>query len=71
MTAPSSCCRRIICCGETACDASEMPEITPVSWLGKKPLGIWIAIHTVSARVQKNTPSVIAWWRSATSSVRR
>jgi hypothetical protein len=71
ITAPSSCCRRIISCGDTAWAASEMPEITPVSWLGKKPLGICMAIVMVSAKVAKNTHSMIPWWRSAMSSVRR
>ena len=31
-----------------------------MSWIGKKPLGIWTAMTTVSAMVAKNTPSVIA-----------
>ena len=43
----------------------------PVSWIGKKPFGIWIAMTTVSAMVAKNTAMVTRWWRSATSSVRR
>ena len=42
---PISRCSRIISSGETSCAPSEMPEITPVSWIGKKPLGIVIAMH--------------------------
>ena len=32
----------------------------PVSWIGKKPFGIWITITTDSAMVAKKTPSVMA-----------
>ena len=32
----------------------------PMSWIGKKPFGIWIIITTDSAMVAKKTPSVIA-----------
>ena len=71
MIAPSSCCSRIISWGETSCEASETPEMSPVSWIGKKPLGLSMYITTVSAMVAKNTASVSRWWRSATSSVRR
>ena len=69
--APSACCRRIISCGETSCAASDRPMIRPVSWIGKKPLGISTNITKVSAMVAMNTASVIRWWRSTTSSVRR
>ena len=71
MTSPSSRISRIISSGDVSCAASAKPEIMPVSWIGKKPFGIWIAMTTVSAMVAKNTPSVIAWWRSTMSSVRR
>ena len=71
MTSPILCIRRIISFGEVSWAASANPMIIPVSWIGKKPLGISIAMTRVSAMVAKNTPSVIAWWRSTMSSVRR
>jgi hypothetical protein len=60
MISPSSCCSRIISWGETSWDASETPEIRPVSWIGKKPLGICIAMTMVTAMVARNTPSMTA-----------
>ena len=60
ITSPIFCSSRIISSGEVSCAASAKAEIMPVSWIGKKPLGIWIAMTTVSAMVAKNTPSVIA-----------
>ena len=39
-TSPNSRMMRIICSGAVSCAASAKPEITPVSWIGKKPLGI-------------------------------
>ena len=33
--------QRIISHGDTSCEASDTPEIRPVSWIGKKPFGIW------------------------------
>ena len=39
MMAPSSCCSRIISCGETSWEAWDTPKISPVSWIGKNPLG--------------------------------
>ena len=59
-TVPKSRCRRIISSGETSCAASASPPIIPVSWIGKKPLGISMARTMVSAKVVKNTASVIA-----------
>ena len=40
ITSASACCRSAIDSNDTVCGASEMPRITPVSWTGKKPLGI-------------------------------
>ena len=71
MTSPTVCISRIICSGEVSWAASAKPWIIPVSWIGKKPFGITIAMTTVSAMVAKNTPSVIGWWRSTMSRVRR
>ena len=36
-----SCCRRAIFSNEIACEACVTPWMTPVSWIGKNPLGIW------------------------------
>ena len=57
---PSSCISRIISSGEVSWAASAKAWIIPVSWIGKKPFGIWMAMTTVSAMVAKNTPIVIA-----------
>ena len=62
---------RIICSGAVSCAASAKPEIRPVSWIGKKPLGIVTVMTAVSAMVAKKTHRVIDWWRSTMSSVRR
>ena len=50
----------IICSGAVSCAASANAEIMPVSWIGKKPFGIWTNITPVRTMVAKNTPSVIA-----------
>ena len=71
MTSPTVCISRIICSGEVSCAASANPWIRPVSWIGKKPFGIKIAMITVSAMVAKKTHSVIGWLRSTMSRVRR
>jgi hypothetical protein len=42
-----------------------------MSWIGKKPLGMYTIITPVTPMVMKNTASVIAWWRSTMSRVRR
>ncbi len=39
-TRASACCRSAMAGNEMACEASEMPRITPVSWTGKNPFGI-------------------------------
>ena len=48
-----------------------MPVIRPISWIGKKPLGMYTIITPVMPMVMKNTASVIGWWRSTRSRVRR
>jgi hypothetical protein len=70
-TSPNSRMMRIICSGAVSCAASAKPEIRPVSWIGKKPLGIVTVITAVNAMVAKKTHRVMNWWRSTTSSVRR
>ncbi len=45
------CISRIISFGEVSCAASAKPWIIPVSWIGKKPFGISMAMTTVSAMV--------------------
>ena len=41
-TSAARCWRRAISANETSWPASVMPSITPVSWVGKKPFGIWM-----------------------------
>ena len=41
MTSPTTCISRIISSGEVSCAASAKPWISPVSWIGKKPFGIY------------------------------
>ena len=43
---------------EIDCGASEMPRITPVSWIGKKPLGTTMYSNTVATSVAIATSSV-------------
>ena len=71
ITSPIFCMSRIISSGAVSCAASRKADIMPVSWIGKNPFGIWIASTRVNAMVAKKTASVIAWWRSTMSSVRR
>ena len=42
MTAASACWRSAIAANEIDCGASVMPWMRPVSWTGKKPLGMTI-----------------------------
>ncbi len=39
ITSASACCRSAMAEKDTDWGASEMPRMTPVSWIGKKPLG--------------------------------
>ena len=66
----SACWCADIAASEVSSAATEMPWITPVSWTGKKPLGISTASATVAATVSSATPSVSGRWRSTTSSAR-
>ncbi len=66
----AACCNAAIWVKDVSCAASVMPMMMPVSWVGKKPLGMITYSTTVSATVAMNTISVMNWNRSATSSVR-
>ncbi len=70
ITRASACCRAVIARKETSCEASEMPRITPVSWIGKNPLGMNRKSRIVATRVPAATSSVSGWWSSTQTSVR-
>ena len=55
---------------ETLWGASEMPRITPVSWMGKRPLGTATYRSRVSPSVATATSRVAGWCASTTRSVR-
>ncbi len=61
MTFASSCCFCAMALKPMVGLAWEMAWMTPVSWTGKKPLGIRMYISTVSARVANATKSVARW----------
>jgi len=58
ITSASSCCRVAMAENETACGASEIPRITPVSCTGKKPLGIMMYNTMVATSVATATRMV-------------
>ena len=60
MTSSISRWRRHISWGEMSWAPSDMPAMRPMSWIGKKPFGIWYIMTPVRAMVAKNTASVIA-----------
>ena len=67
----SACWRSAIAANEIDCGASVMPWIRPVSWTGKKPLGIDDVEHARSApAVATATSSVSGWWSSTQRSAR-
>ena len=70
ITRASACWRSAMAENETVCGASDTPRITPVSWTGKKPLGITMYKRTVAASVATATASVAGWCRMTQVSVR-
>ena len=58
ITCVRACCRPAISRKETDCAASETPWMTPVSWMGKKPLGMRMNITMVTTRVASAASSV-------------
>ena len=60
-----ACCRCAMAAKDTDCGASVMPWMSPVSWGGKKPLGMKTYRITVRIRVPIATSSVMRW-RSST-----
>ena len=63
-TSASACCFWAIAEKEMLCAASDTAWISPVSWVGKKPLGMSMYRKTVSTSVAKATTSVTGWWSS-------
>ena len=69
-TFASSCCFSVMASKEVEAEACEMPWMMPVSWVGKKPLGMVMYRTTVSTRVASATSSVMVWKRSTNFRVR-
>ena len=68
-TSESSFCRRAMAAKDVSCGNSAMPWMTPVSCVGKKPLGTRAYMATLSSRVPTATARVRRWWASTQSSL--
>ena len=69
-TSASARCRSIMRANDTSGAASETPRMSPVSSMGKKPLGTIIPSQAVSAIVPTVVTSVAKRWRSTHFRVR-